>query len=83
MRGGPVHIHFSLVGAGLAQRLITQMYFPGDPLLALNPIFQSTVDETARDRLIARQDSGTAGMSGEWRLDLRLRGEGKTVFLEV
>lgn len=41
----PMHIHFSLFGAGLLARLVTQMYFPGDPLLAFDPIFQSIPDE--------------------------------------
>lgn len=49
----PNHIHFSLLGPALATRLVTQMYFPGDPLLKLDPIFQST-PERARDRLVSR-----------------------------
>ena len=49
----PNHIHFSLLGPALATRLVTQMYFPGDPLLALDPIFQG-VPETARHRLVSR-----------------------------
>jgi protocatechuate 3,4-dioxygenase, beta subunit len=49
----PNHIHFSLFGHHFASRLVTQMYFPGDPLLALDPIFQGT-PARARDRLIAR-----------------------------
>lgn len=48
----PQHIHFSLFGPAFASRLVTQMYFPGDPLLALDPIFMST-PEKARDRLVA------------------------------
>ncbi len=48
----PNHIHFSLFGPSLATRLVTQMYFPGDPLLALDPIFQGT-PAAARDRLVA------------------------------
>ena len=47
----PAHIHFSLLGPSLATRLVTQMYFPGDPLLGLDPIFM-TVPETSRDRLV-------------------------------
>ena len=46
----PAHIHFSLFGPSLATRLVTQMYFPGDPLLGLDPIFMP-VPETSRDRL--------------------------------
>ncbi len=49
----PNHIHFSLFGPAFATRLITQMYFPGDPLLAYDPIFLSTADEAARRRLVA------------------------------
>jgi protocatechuate 3,4-dioxygenase beta subunit len=49
----PNHIHFSLLGPAMATRLVTQMYFPGDPLLKLDPIFQST-PEHARDRLVSR-----------------------------
>jgi protocatechuate 3,4-dioxygenase beta subunit len=48
----PNHIHFSLIGPTITSRLVTQMYFPGDPLLALDPIFQGT-PEKARPRLIA------------------------------
>ncbi len=48
-------IQLGLFGAGMA-RLITQMYFPGDPLLPLDPIFNATADETARNRLIAKFD---------------------------
>ena len=49
----PNHIHFSLFGASIAARLVTQMYFPGDPLLALDPIYLG-VPEGARERLISR-----------------------------
>ena len=52
-RGGPAHIHFSLFGTAFTQRLITQMYFPGDPLFALDPIYQSIVDP-ARPRAPGR-----------------------------
>ncbi|MCP2238067.1 protocatechuate 3,4-dioxygenase beta subunit [Prauserella halophila] len=52
----PAHIHFSLFGREFTQRLVTQMYFPGDPLFPLDPIFQSITDETARQRLIATYD---------------------------
>jgi protocatechuate 3,4-dioxygenase beta subunit len=49
----PNHIHFSLLGPALATRLVTQMYFPGDPLLKLDPIFQGA-PERVRDRLVSR-----------------------------
>src|SRR5258708_9074676 len=52
----PAHIHFSLFGPAFATRLVTQMYFPGDPLFAYDPIFQSIPDERARQRLIAGFD---------------------------
>jgi protocatechuate 3,4-dioxygenase beta subunit len=52
----PAHIHFSLFGRAFTQRLVTQMYFPGDPLLPLDPIFQSVTDDRARERLIAVYD---------------------------
>jgi protocatechuate 3,4-dioxygenase, beta subunit len=52
----PAHIHFSVFGTAFTQRLVTQMYFPGDPLFDLDPIFQSILDPAARGRLIARYD---------------------------
>jgi protocatechuate 3,4-dioxygenase, beta subunit len=52
----PAHIHFSLFGTDFTQRLVTQMYFPGDPLFALDPIYQSIVDPAARARLVATYD---------------------------
>jgi protocatechuate 3,4-dioxygenase beta subunit len=50
----PAHIHFSLFGRTFSSRLVTQMYFPGDPLFEYDPIFQSVRDERARERLIAQ-----------------------------
>jgi protocatechuate 3,4-dioxygenase beta subunit len=52
----PAHIHFSVFGPAFATRLITQMYFPGDPLLPFDPIFNCTTDEKARNRLISNFD---------------------------
>ena len=52
----PAHIHFSLFGTDFTQRMVTQMYFPGDPLFALDPIYQSILDPAARDRLVATYD---------------------------
>ena len=76
----PVHIHYSLFGAGFAQRLITQMYFPGDPLLPLDPIFNAVPDAAARERLIARFDLDIT--QPEWalgyRFDIVLRGRQAT-----
>jgi protocatechuate 3,4-dioxygenase beta subunit len=55
----PAHIHFSVFGTAFTQRLVTQMYFPGDPLFAYDPIFQSIPDEKARERLVSRFDIDT------------------------
>ncbi|HET8594022.1 MAG TPA: protocatechuate 3,4-dioxygenase subunit beta [Intrasporangium sp.] len=52
----PAHVHFSLFGREFTQRMITQMYFPGDPLFALDPIYQSVTDPKARERLVATYD---------------------------
>ncbi|MCG5212644.1 protocatechuate 3,4-dioxygenase subunit beta [Streptosporangium sp. KLBMP 9127] len=60
----PAHIHFSVFGTQFAQRLITQMYFPGDPLFEHDPIMNSAA--AARDRLVARFDLGTT--EPEWAL---------------
>jgi protocatechuate 3,4-dioxygenase, beta subunit len=76
----PQHIHFGLFGPGFATRLITQMYFPGDPLLKLDPIFQSVPDAAARERLICSFDIATT--VPEWalgyRFDVVLRGREAT-----
>jgi protocatechuate 3,4-dioxygenase, beta subunit len=78
----PAHIHFSLYGPAYPTRLITQMYFPGDPLLALDPIYQSIPGERARRRLISRFDLDTT--VPEWalayRFDIVLRGRDSTPF---
>lgn len=50
------HIHFSLLGRALPQRLVTQMYFPGDPLFFQDPIFNAVPDERARNRMISAFD---------------------------
>jgi protocatechuate 3,4-dioxygenase, beta subunit len=55
----PAHIHFSLFGTCFGERLITQMYFPGDPLLDLDPMYQSVRDRRAAERLVARFDLST------------------------
>ena len=52
----PAHIHLSLFGRAFTQRLVTQMYFPGDPLFFQDPIFNSIPDERARRRLICEYD---------------------------
>lgn len=65
----PRHIHFSVFGPAFATRLVTQMYFPNDPLFAFDPIFQSTADEQARLRLISSFDWETT--VPEWALGYR------------
>jgi protocatechuate 3,4-dioxygenase beta subunit len=78
----PAHIHFSLFGQAFAQRLVTQMYFPDDPLLGQDPILASVPDPAARARLVADYDHGLT--EPEWalgfRFDLVLRGRGGTPF---
>ncbi|HXP19060.1 MAG TPA: protocatechuate 3,4-dioxygenase subunit beta [Streptosporangiaceae bacterium] len=78
----PAHIHFSLFGRAFTQRLITQMYFPGDPLFPHDPIFNSVPDPEARARLIARFDLDVT--EPDWALgfqwDIVLRGRDATVF---
>jgi protocatechuate 3,4-dioxygenase, beta subunit len=78
----PAHIHFSLFGYSIATRLVTQMYFPGDPLFAFDPIFQSIPDERARQRLISRFDLDRT--RPDWALgyafDIVLRGRYSTPF---
>jgi protocatechuate 3,4-dioxygenase, beta subunit len=75
----PSHIHFSLFGNAYAQRLVTQMYFPGDPLLALDPIYQS-VPERARSRLVSAFDLDLTleGVALGYRFDIVLRGRDAT-----
>ena len=79
----PAHIHFSLFGAGILSRLVTQMYFPGDPLQPLDPIFNSIPDAAARVRLVSRLDMDrsspiTAGL----RFRYRAAGKSDTPFEE-
>ena len=78
----PAHIHFSLFGDGFAQRLITQMYFEGDPLIPLCPIAQTIPDPAAIDRLVAALDmQNTIPMdSRAYKFDIVLRGRRSTLF---
>lgn len=78
----PAHIHFSIFGDGFAQRLITQMYFEGDPHIALCPIVQAIPSDAAIDRLVARLDMDrTVPMDiRAYRFDIVLRGRSQTLF---
>jgi protocatechuate 3,4-dioxygenase, beta subunit len=78
----PAHIHFSLFGSGFAQRLITQMYFAGDPLIPLCPIVATIPDKEAVRRLVASYDhNNTIPMDARaWRFDIVLRGRRSTMF---
>ena len=75
----PQHIHFSVLGATIATRLVTQMYFPGDPLLELDPIFQA-VPASAQTNLIAQFDLGLsqAEFALGYHFDILLGGPGET-----
>ena len=78
----PAHIHFSLFGAELGSRLVTQMYFPGDPLMSLDPMVNSIPDMRGRDLLVATLDLSIT--EPEWALgyrwDIVLRGSAATPF---
>jgi protocatechuate 3,4-dioxygenase, beta subunit len=76
----PAHIHFSILGPAFAARLVTQMYFPGDPLLAADPIFNSIRNETARNRLVSTFDWQTTspGYALGYCFDIVLRGREQT-----
>jgi protocatechuate 3,4-dioxygenase beta subunit len=72
----PAHVHFSVFGTTFTQRLVTQMYFPGDPLLAHDPMYDSIGDREAAQRLVARFDLDST--VEEWALgylfDIRIGG---------
>jgi protocatechuate 3,4-dioxygenase beta subunit len=65
----PAHIHFSLFGRAFTQRLVTQMYFPGDPLFYQDPIFNGVRDERARKRMVSSYDH--AATTAEWATGYR------------
>jgi protocatechuate 3,4-dioxygenase beta subunit len=81
----PAHIHFSLMGRAFTQRLVTQMYFPGDPFFPYDPIFNSVQDERARARMIASFDihRTVPNWAHAYRFDIVLRGPGATPFEEA
>lgn len=76
----PAHIHLSIFGRGFMQRLVTQFYFPGDPLLNYDPMFMSVPDERARQKLIAEFDweSTAPEHALGYRFDVVLRGRDAT-----
>ena len=76
----PNHIHFSVFGHSFLSRLVTQMYFPGDPLFPFDPIFNSVTDEKARNRMIATfdLDNTVPDWALCYRFDIVLRGREKT-----
>ena len=76
----PAHLHFSLFGLGLVQRLVTQMYFPGDPLLSDDPMYNSIPNEKARERLISQFDweRTIPNIALAYRFDMVLRGREDT-----
>ena len=76
----PAHIHFSLFGAAFLTRLVTQMYFPGDPLLPLDPIFNAVPDARARERMVSTFDLALTepAFALGYRFDVVLRGRDQT-----
>ena len=76
----PAHIHFSVFGHAFVSRLVTQMYFPGDPLFPFDPIFNSVTDEKARNRMISSFD--LENTKPDWalcyRFNIVLRGRNAT-----
>jgi len=78
----PAHIHLSLFGTGFAQRLITQLYFEGDPLIKICPIVNTVTDADAVNQLIARldMDASLPFDSIAYKFDIVLRGRRSTPF---
>lgn len=78
----PAHIHVSIFGAAFAQRLITQLYFEGDPLIAKCPIVNTVPDAQAIDQMIAKLDlNATIPLDSiAYRFDIVLRGRRSTMF---
>jgi protocatechuate 3,4-dioxygenase beta subunit len=81
----PAHIHFSLLGRAFAQRLITQMYFPGDPFQPYDPIFNSVADPAGRERMIASFEihETVPNWAQAYSFDIYLRGPASTPFEET
>lgn len=78
----PAHIHFSLFGPAFCTRLVTQMYFPGDPLMSYDPVLQSIPDEKGRHRLVAKfdLDATQADWALGYQFNIVLRGREATPF---
>ena len=76
----PAHVHFSVFGASFLTRLVTQMYFPGDPLLVFDPIFNAIPNERARERLVGSFDLELtrSACALAYRFDMVLRGRDAT-----
>lgn len=72
------HIEIAIFARGLMQHLVTRAYFAGEALNATDPVLNLVEDPARRATLVAKPEGG-----GIWRLDIRLQGEGETVFLEV
>ena len=76
----PAHIHFSVFGHSFVSRLVTQMYFPGDPLFPFDPIFNAVTDAKARERMVSAFD--LENTKPEWalcyRFNIVLRGRNAT-----
>ena len=80
----PAHIHFSLFGPAFVTRVITQMYFPDDPLFSFDPIFNSIPDERARQRLVSKfdLDSTEPDFALSFKFNFIVRGRDATPFEE-
>lgn len=78
----PAHIHFSVFGRAFNSRLVTQMYFPGDPLLALDPICNGVPDDKARARMISSyaHDVTSPAWALGYRFDIIVNGTKQTPF---
>lgn len=76
----PAHIHFSVFGSAFVSRLVTQMYFPNDPLFPFDPIFNAVADERARLRMVSSFDleNTQPGWALAYRFDIVLRGRDAT-----
>jgi protocatechuate 3,4-dioxygenase beta subunit len=79
----PAHVHFSVFGRSFASRLVTQMYFPGDPLLDFDPMYRAIGDRAAAERLVGRFDheATVPAWALAYRFDVVVgRGGGSTPF---